>query len=248
MFALDRYPMGKNSNLLLNAKANYSISQNTIAEASINYVDQRNKTYDPAFEDDLIKYQDSVAAAQHGWQYETLTSPPANYNFNGFVFFRPGYPVVTNFANSYNKDKNQYLGGTVALTSITGKHEIKIGGSGKYWTISHYDIDPTTIYPNVITSPDVARNPVQFARTLRSLSQVNNYGYDEFGTPLSSGPDGPKHPSFFDAYVQDKIEMADLILSAGLRVDAMDLEGWSATNVADFGYDDQNFTLKNPTK
>jgi len=247
MFDLERYPLGKNSNLLLNAKASYSISQNTIAEASINYVDQRNKTYDPAFGDDLIKYQDSVAAALHGWQYETLTSPPANYNFNGFVFFRPGYPAVINFAAPYNKDKNQYLGGSVALTSIMGKHEIKVGGSGKYWTISHYDIDPTTIYPNVITSPDVARDPVQFARILRSLSQVNNYGYNEFGAPLSSGPDGPKHPSFFDAYVQDKIEMSDLILSAGLRVDAMDLEGWSATNVADFGYDAQDFTLDHPT-
>jgi len=247
MFAMDRYPVADNSNLLLNAKVNYAISKNTIAEASINYVDQRQKGYDPTFKDNLIQYQDSIAAAQYGWQYATLTSPPPNYNFNGFVFFRPGFPVVTNFAQSYNKDQNLKMEGTAAVTSIMGKHEFKIGGSYQYWTISHYDIDPTTIYTNVLTNPDIARIPDQFARMLRSNSQVNNYGFDEFGHPLSSGIDGPKHPTFLSGYFQDRMELTDLIITAGLRVDAMDLKGLSASNVANFEYDAQNYTLNNPT-
>jgi hypothetical protein len=247
MFALDRYPVADNSNLLLNAKVNYALSKNTIAEASINYVDQRQKGYDPIFKDNLIQYQDSIAAAAYGWTYATLTSPPPNYNLNGFVFYRPGFPVVTNFAQSYNKDLSRKLEGSVALTSIMDKHEFKIGGSYQYWTISHYDIDPTTIYTNVLTNPDMARNREQFALMLRSNSQVNNYGFDEFGNPLSSGLDGPKHPTFLSAYVQDRYELSDLIITAGLRADVMDIKGWSALNIEDLGYDAQNYTFDNPT-
>ncbi|MCX6120925.1 MAG: TonB-dependent receptor [Ignavibacteriales bacterium] len=247
MFCLDRYPVADNTNFLFNGKVNYALSKNSIAEASINYVDQRQKGYDPTFKDNLIQYQDSIAAAAYGWQYATLTSPPQNYNFNGFVFYRPGYPVVTNFAQSYNKDQNQKLEGSVALTSIMGKHEFKMGSSYQYWTISHFDLDPTTIYTNVLTNPDLARDPVLFARMLRANSQVNNYGFDEFGNPMSSGLDGPKHPTFLSAYIQDRLELSDLIITAGLRADVMDIKGWSASNIADFGYDAQNYTFDNPT-
>jgi hypothetical protein len=247
MFCLDRYPMAHNSNLLLNGKVNYAISKNIIAEANFNYVDQRQKVYDPTFQDNLIQYQDSIAAAAHGWTYASLTSPPQNYNFNGFVFFRPGFPAIANFGPAYSKDQNRKWEGSVALTSIMDKHEFKIGGSYQYWSISHYDIDPTTIYTNVLTNPDMARDPAQFALMLRSLSQVNNYGFDEFGNPLSSGFDGPKHPTFLSGYLQDRFELTDLIITAGLRVDVMDIKGWSAVDIADLGYDAQNYTFNNPT-
>jgi hypothetical protein len=243
MFDLDRSFVGDNSNLLLNAKVNYALTKNTILEGTINYTDQRNKTYDPAFGDNLMQYSDSNAAAQHGWTYATLTQPPLPYNFNGFTFNRPGALLPT----LYNKDKNQKMEGSLDLITVSGKHEFKVGASYQYWTISHYDIDPSTVYPNVVAAPDIARDPVKYATLLRSLSQVNNYGYDELGNSLTSGPDGPKHPSFTAGYIQDKIEMADLIISAGLRFDAMNLYGWSFSNVNELGYNGDQYLLNNPS-
>jgi hypothetical protein len=243
LFDLDRVNMGDNSNLLLNAKVNYFFTQNTFAELNVNYLDQRNKSYDPAFGDDLKSYNDSIAAAQHGWEYQTLTSSQSTYNFNGFTFNRAGTPM----ANLYSKDKNTSMGVSASLTSQMEKHELKVGGSFEYWSISHYDIDPRTINTNVVSNPDIARDPVAYARSLRINSQVNNYGYDEFGNPISDGLDGPKHPYFGSAYIQDKIELSDVIIKAGLRYDIMYMNEWTFSSPSDLGYDEQEFLLTNAT-
>lgn len=240
LFNLARLPVGDNSNLLLSGKVNYFISQNTFLEINLGYVDQRNKTYDPNFGDDVMKYHDSVAAAAHGWQFVTLTQAPYPYNFNGFQFRRPGATLTL-----FSKDKRVNTSGSVALTSQMENHELKLGGSFEYWSISHYDIDPTTVYPTVIANIDSVRNTSAFARLLRSQSQVNNYGFDEFGNPLSSGPDGPKHPYFGALYIQDKMEFRDIIINAGLRWDIMNLDGWKFNNVSEIGYNASQFTLDN---
>jgi len=244
MFALERLPVGDNSNLLLNGKVSYFLSEKSFVEANINYLDQRNKTYDPNFGDNLIQYNDSVAAAKNGWQYQTLIVAPVNYNFNGFSFRRPGFPLIP----LYSKDKNGYIGGSVGLVSRAENHEIKVGGSFEYWSVSHYDIDPTTIYSNVLNNPDRARDKNEYSKSLRLNSQVNNYGYDEFGNPVASGLDGPKNPYFAAAYINDRIEMTDLIVNAGLRVDALYLDGWSFSNPSELGYDATNFTLNSVKK
>lgn len=239
MFDLARVYVGNNSNLLLSAKASYFFSRNTFLEGNISYVDQRNKTGDQTYGDNLILYNDSVAAATHGWTYQTITAPPAFYNFNGFQFFRPGQPMPV----LYSKDKNGYLAGSLALTSQMSNHELKAGISYEYWSISHYDIDPRLVYTGVLTNPDDARDPKAYARSLRINGQVNNYGFDEFGNPLDSGPDGPKKPFFVSAYVQDKVELPDLIVNAGLRFDVLNLYGWSFKSPSDIGYNTQSFTL-----
>ncbi len=247
MFDLARLPVGDNNNVLLNAKVSYFFSQNTILEGNLSYVDQRSKTYDPTFGDNLLAYQDSVSAAAHGWTYQTITAPPAFYNFNGFEFYRPGQPIPVN-PNSYTKDKNNSFSASFALTSQMNNHEFKAGASGEFWSISHYDIDPTLLYPGILTNPDIARDRVEYAKLLRVNNQVNNYGFDEFGTPVSSGADGPKRPFFVSAFAQDKIELPDLIINAGLRFDVLNLYSWTFRSPSDLGYDPTNFTLSNPQR
>ena len=154
IFDLDRTPTSDNSNLLLNAKMNYALDQNTIVEVNLNYTDVRNKTYDPAFGDNLSAYEDSVAAAQHGWEFANIYTDPLPYNINGFEFSRPGAPIVGATSDLpgflYQKNKNISEGGSVALSSLTGKHDIKLGASFDYWSISHYDINPTQYIPRCI--------------------------------------------------------------------------------------------------
>lgn len=241
LFNLQRVPVGDNSNLLLSGKISYFFSHNTFLEANFGYVDQRNKTYDPNFGDDIIKYQDSVAAAKQGWQFVTLSQAPYPYNFDGFQFHRPGTSITL-----FSKDKNINTSGSIALTSQLKHHELKMGLSYEYWSISHYDIDPTTVYPNVLSNIDSVRDAKAYSRILRSLSQVNNYGFDEFGGSISGGPDGPKHPYFAAAYIQDKMEFDDLIINAGFRWDIMNLAGWNYTDIKELGYNGSQFTLDNP--
>jgi len=240
IFNLDRVTVLDNSNLLLSGKVSYFLSKSTFLEINVGYVDYREKAYDPNFGDDLIKYTDSVAAAEHGWQFWSLTQPPPNYNFNGFEFRRPG-AVLTAL---YTKDRQSSVSGSVALTSQMKNHEIKIGGSFEYRTISHYDIDTRTIYSNAYANPDIVRDKEAYARMLRALSQVNNYGFDEFGNPINSGPDGPKHPYFGAVYFQDKMEFDDIIINAGLRYDKMNLCGWNFQSINDLGYDHNEYTLR----
>ncbi|MCX7985135.1 MAG: TonB-dependent receptor [Bacteroidetes bacterium] len=241
IFNLARVAVGDNSNLLLSGKANYFITHNTFLEATVSYVDQRNKSYDPLFGDDVMKYQDSVAAAAYGYQFVTLTQPPMPYNFNGFQFRRPGAVI-----SGFSKDKRVNMSGSVALTTQLENHELKLGGSYELWTVSHWDIDVTSVYSSVVNSAEninLARDRQQFAKILRAVCTVNNYGFDEFGAPLTKGPDGPKHPYFGAAYIQDKMEFQDIIVNAGLRWDIMNLDGWYFNDIREIGYDNSEFLI-----
>ena len=52
LFNTDRLPVTDNSDLLLNLKGTYLLSNNIFLEGIVSYLDQRRKTYDPIFEDD----------------------------------------------------------------------------------------------------------------------------------------------------------------------------------------------------
>ena len=258
---LARNPVTDNSNLLLNGKVTYFLTPKTFAEVNVNYLDQRQITFDPNFGENLWQYTDSISAAEHGWQYVTLTQGPSNYNFAGFPFLRPGADLT-----AFTKDLNNHIGGSVALTSQMDNHALSLGGSYEYWSISHYGIgtgaitgsfvgstNPSTnygpsLYGTLLTDPNVSRDPSRLATILRSSFVVNNYGFDEFGNPLSSGLDGPKHPYFAAAYVQDRIEMNDLNINAGLRYDAMFFDDWTFASPLDLGYDPNNYLISTPGK
>ena len=249
MFDLARNDIQDNSNLLLNGKITYTISNSTFAEVNIDYVDQRFKTYNPYFGDNLAAYGDSVSAAQQGWQFASLTSGPAAYNFDGFTFARPGAwenPDQTVY-DSYAKDDRNHIGISASISSDLENHAIKIGGSYEYWAISRYTITPGFVMSEMLLDPNITRDPVGWAKTLRSIS-VNNYGFDEFGNPVTSGVNAPKHPYYGSAYLQDKMEMSDIIINAGLRYDLMYFDDWAFSKVSDLGYNKDNYTLDNPPK
>jgi hypothetical protein len=94
----------------------------------------------------------------------------------------------------------------------------------------------------------VARDPKAFGLIMRQQEFVNNYGYDEYGNPLTSGPDGPKHPYFAAGYLQDRIEYSDLNINAGLRYDVMNFDDWTYGIPQDLGYDLNNYVISNPGK
>ncbi len=228
MFNLQRIPIIDNSNLLLNLKATYLLTKNSFFVASVNYFNSRGKTYDPIFKDNYMLYSDSLAAAAHGFQYRNYTTGPSGYDFYGFPFNRPG-----TLLSGFSKDNNNYFGGSFAYTLQIKKHAIKAGGSYQRWTIRHYFVGgASTVLNTIRLNPDMAANKDSLSSLIGSTlySSFSNYGYDVFGNTIDSGPFAPKHPVFASGYIQDRFEINNLIINAGLRYDYINMDSWSWSN------------------
>ena len=224
IYDLGRLPLQDNSNLFLNLKGTYFLASNSFIEANVNFLDWRNKYYDPYAGENILDYADSLKASQYGWAFDNYTTMPQAYNFYGFDFSRPG-----DYLTSYGKAHRSYLGGSVAITSQLGRHEVKAGGSYQRWTIRNYTTGGMqSILQNIINNPDLARNTDSLIYLTQNVSwqSFNNYGYDIFGNSVDSGPFGPKHPVFGSGYIQDKLELSDLIINAGLRYDYINMDSY----------------------
>lgn len=249
LFNTQRLPLTDNSDLLLNAKGTYLLSENIFIEGIFNYLDQRRKTYDPIFEDELLLYSDSVAAAQYGWEYAGYTSQPAPYDFYGFPFLRPGTLLVgyspsignNRGQTAFTKDNNNYYGGSLSLTAQLNNHELKAGGSFQRWTVRRYQVTGIpSILSNVRLNPDNVRTKEQFETFIQNTqyASFNNYGYDLFGNETDEdGLYAPKHPIFASGYIQDKFETGDIIINAGLRFDYINMDSWSFEDPTNPQYD-----------
>ena len=240
MFNTARLPVNDNSNLLLNLKGTYLISASSFLEANINYYDSRNKVYDPIFGDNFLAYSDSLVAAQYGWQYAGYSTPPQEYDFYGFPFNRPGTGLVapsSSTANGnlqqYQKDHNNYFGGSVSYTAQIQKHAIKLGGSYQRWTIRHFgEADASNFLSTIRQDPTAAANTDSLQALIGSslYRDYNNYGFDVFGTETDAAPFEPKHPVLASGYLEDRIEVSDLIINAGLRYDYINMDSWAWNN------------------
>lgn len=232
LFNTERLPTTDRSNLLLNLKGTYILSGNSFIEANVAYLDDRSKTYDPFFGDNLLLYSDSLAASQFGWTYANYTSDPNQYDFYGFPFNRPGTNLTTGVANGYNKTHNNYLNGSASYTAQIQKHAIKLGGSYQRYTVRQYQqADPSNLLTTLRQNPDGARDSLAalFGSTL--FANLNNFGYDVFGNETDEeGLFAPKHPVLASVYLVDRIEVNDLIINAGLRYDYIDMDSWAWVN------------------
>lgn len=238
-----RLPVNDYSNLLLNLKGTYLISQNTFVEANINYYDARHKTYDPIFGDDFLAYSDSLAASKYGWVFPSYSAPPQAYDFYGFPFLRPGTPQVsasnsigslgTGNLQNYTKDHNNYIGGSASFTGQVGKHALKLGGSLQRWTIRRFqETDASNFLSTIRQFPDQAATNEGLKNLIATtlFRDYNNYGFDIYGNETDAGEFAPKHPLLASGYFEDRIEVNDLIINAGLRYDYINMDSWAWSN------------------
>jgi hypothetical protein len=251
LFNTARLPVNDYSNLLLNLKGTYLLSPSTFVEANVNYYDARHKTYDPVFGDNFLLYSDSLAASKYGWVYPSYAAPPQEYDFYGFPFNRPGTPIVSpgnSIGNgnrqNYTKDHNNYIGASAAFTGQLGKHALKLGGSFQRWTIRRFqEFDGNNFLATVRQYPDQAATVAGLRNLIATtlFRDYNNYGFDVYGNETDgSGDFAPKHPVLASGYLEDRIEVSDLIINAGLRYDFIDMDSWSWTRPFNPGADSIN--------
>lgn len=240
MFNRDRTRVDDLSTGLVNLKFTHLLGARSFYEINLNYLDRRQVGYDPIFKHNVWAYWDSVANAEQGvdfyrWEDPSLWRGGNSFDIHGFDFFAPGAPSggqgLPGFGGvAYAKSKRGYVGGSLAVTTQYHSHELKLGASYERWTSRSFGSVPRTLLTSARAFPDILRgalagNPRDVAAFASSVGvqQYFTYGYDAFGNEIDAeGPDGPRHPHYFSGYVQDRFEISDLVINAGLRLDVID--------------------------
>jgi outer membrane receptor protein involved in Fe transport len=232
---------------LYSAKISYLASPKTFVDATFAYQDQREKRYDPYFEDDYVSYGDSTANSGKGIAYFRRALSPQDLRTNGFPFGRPGALATQGGAvPAYIKRKQNYMSGQIDITHAINNHELKGGFSYQQYTIRNFTIGRFEgIFGTLLTNPDAARTGgTTFEQLWRNAGLPNNWGYDIYGNEQEGeGIEGPKNPTYYSAYLQDKFEVDDLVVNAGLRFDSFDNDDFRFKDPKNPGYDPQNFTV-----
>ncbi len=224
----DRINKGDFSSLLLNLKGTYILGANSFVEGNVGFYDGRSKTYDPIFKDNYLLYSDSLAASQFGWTQPGYSTSSVPYDFYGYPFNRPG----TNLSG-FTKTHNNYMTASLSFTGQLGKHALKMGGSFQRYTVRSYALTANTdnFLTSVRSNPDAARESLSGLILNNLYTSITNYGFDVFGNETNeSGVFAPKHPLLASGFVQDRFEINDLVINAGLRYDHIDMDSWKWQN------------------
>jgi outer membrane receptor protein involved in Fe transport len=218
------------------AKVTHTLGSKTFYTAQVNYFRDKFVRSSVAFGDAFWNAGDApgVDVGQFGPQGDGLVNPAITQ-----VGIRPiADPRSADLFSSlgtqpglYWKQSWTFWGVKADLTHLIGRvHEIKAGLEYRYNTYRNYaiggygaadmhslaanlaQVDPND--PNAITPEQAYQN--RFA---------DPFGYDIFGREIDddkAGRNAAKHPKIAAAYLQDKIELQDLVLNVGLRWDYFD--------------------------
>jgi hypothetical protein len=217
------------------------ISEKLFYKATLGYSFQDGETTDPYLGANYWAYGDSVANADAGvvWQrtqkemnsWQNLTDEQRRYrNPNTLNIYGWGFVPEGRVAQNYGKFNNAGITGRLDFTWVPNKHNyIKAGADFKQQTIRNwgvyrggaqrsfaYDLNESL---NAGKSEEDAKNSILYT------SGVNNYGYSLDGTEeVNDGWYAPHKPISLGIYLQDKIELNNLILNLGLRYDYFDMD------------------------
>ena len=217
----------------------HMVSSKMYYTLNLNYFHNFQENGDPIYWEDLVKYGNPALNPAL-----VDTGRTRLVNLYGLSMGWPGTPEA-----NYNKQEQGYIGSKLDLTTQLGNHELKTGGEFNYYTVRRYSITAR----NLLTA---LSNQAATKGTPKALTDydvyyslfLRNYGYDIYGKKIEqdktykrnvgghfvsfNGQDAPKHPIMGAYYVQDKIELKDLVLNAGLRMDYFDTGTKSLKNLA----------------
>lgn len=218
-------------------KITHTVNPNTFYTATFSYHSHGSERGDGMLGRNIYDYGDNN---------DTLTTPDGVYSngiYNAFLpepGTNPGKPFrfgsgvfdsISVFDDYYLNRSSSWglkFDGTSQMWDV---HEFKGGFEYRYNTLRRYSVTrPMQI------AGTLADNPPDSATDVRAAYRVgytDNFGYPiyfgEWGEmpvdpdeTVDSGPDDAKHPIIASAYLQDKIEISDLVLNLGLRWDMMD--------------------------
>jgi len=176
-----------------------------------------------------IAYHDTLIWADTSWVHpsaENMTASGTNLaaNYNLMSFFPEG-----RWYDAFLRTHTYYYMFTGSLLHQMGNHELKTGFDYRLNTIKRY----TIIAPSRLASSLLKYDPIlgddgyynyswdQLTDADYRSAYADNMGWDVsgFNKISDSDRDGARKPVIASAYIQDKIELDDMILNAGIRYD-----------------------------
>ena len=153
------------------------------------------------------------------------------------------FAYFSNYGGVYNEYRINdigYVGARADYLNQMGDHEIKTGFEWRKHTIRNYTLSqPMELadgYDKAAASGQ-STSDADWLYTLYRNAYTDNIGYDMQGSTSDSydettGATAPGEPVILGAYIQDKMELDDLVLNIGLRYDSFDFgseapESWT---------------------
>lgn len=260
-------PIGVSKNHQFTFRGTWTPQPKTFLEVQASYLYTYNDLMDPVHRDRIFDYGDTATNPL----FRNYQQPPQMGQRIPMDSYLGQFAFPGRVYNYYGYDKTTFWQFNANLTHQIGNHEIKTGGEYKLHQLRNYAIGPLSLallpdsIKNIIkVNPDLL-DSAQLAYVYKEYASrgVNTYGYDYFGREVNydgynkaKRAEGPKEPIFAAWYLQDKMELEDFVLNAGLRLDYWDAN----TNVLKNLYDVSNsmntqlwgtkedFILKNPGK
>jgi hypothetical protein len=147
--------------------------------------------------------------------------------------------------NGYQKQNTSTLSADLDFTSQIDNHLIEVGGGLKFPTLRYYSIAPVSVAIDKDTKSYEERlvnaSPYYFGYDITGQNTANSdvyKVYDGESTPVAVAP---KKPVIAYAYLQDRFELSDLVINAGLRMDYFDSKADALRNESlPYAYGDPN--------
>ena len=194
-------------------------------ELNFGYLRQSLHTYDPYLKDDFFSYGDSLANAAVGFDnFATRWTRPQRIDIYNFSFNQYG-----DVMSAYVKARRENYSSSGSISWLPNKtHAFKAGWEYQRYSIRNYSWSNERVF----ALAQLVNNPG--TRTIDEIlanQGANNYGYDLYGNEYDGGGYyGAKHPVFAAGYLQDKLDMGDIIINMGLRFDYINTDNYEMVN------------------
>ncbi|MBH09836.1 MAG: hypothetical protein CMG74_05655 [Candidatus Marinimicrobia bacterium] len=264
-----RYMVNKFSSLMLTAEATYSLSESSIIRLAASTLNTDYHNEDSWFGEDWEKWGDSLHVQQKIGIADTVWTPfkdrysqRSSYQHNGMWFSRPGTSP-----GSYWTSSNDKTGISGSFQTIMGDHDLKVGFDYVANEMREYNVSPSLMI--YAADPDYALatygitsyGSLSAVPTWRYRVYADGYGYDLYGKETDDRTfyysdipgvtardtmyiDGAKKPTEMGFFVQDKIELDDIIINAGVRVDMLNPDEETLVSVDSIQQYDQSKYIK----
>jgi outer membrane receptor protein involved in Fe transport len=228
--ALRHYPTDEEFSYSVYGKVTHTVNPKTFYTTTVSYHSHGTERGDGVLGRNIADYGDSS-----DWNGNDLTVPfLAMDGTNPGDPFRFGSGVFDSISvyDNYYLNRSNSMGIKFDVTTqLLDVHMWKFGFEYRYNTLRRYSVTrPMQI------AGTLADNPPQDSIDVRAAYRAgytDNFGYPIYfgemgGKPvdpdatLDDGVDCAKHPLIASAYLQDKLEISDLVLNVGLRWDMMD--------------------------
>jgi outer membrane receptor protein involved in Fe transport len=255
----DRVPLNETKNGFGNLKATYLFTPNTFLEANANWFVRTTNRVDPYWDWNLFAYGDSAMNAKLGWYLLSQGVAYDPYGFyNGGVngMNQPGQPTLgTPRTLDPYKDNWSSYSGRIDFTTQMEKHFIKAGveySKSKYRRYNPVGVVGWAKYRTQETGKPDSAVVLENLLNLGSGTGSDVIGYDIYGNEVdndvvdTSGATyyfAPPEPAFAAVYVQDKIELSDIILNLGLRWDYISPDSRTTVDPGNLSYNSAFFLM-----